>query len=131
MEERRKYDDNKAKQTEVNQKIDAVQQTIKDTIKKANLPVDNAEFDTELWLLVDGVPFNQKSSAEQLKIATELATFANPELKVVYIKDWSLLDAKSKEYLTKLAEEKDYQILMEVVGTDTHGSITLSEWHLI
>ena len=58
------------------------------------------------------------SSAEQIVLACRIATVRNPLLKVVYIKDASLLDEDSMKYLQQIAEEYDYQIFAERVGEE-------------
>lgn len=131
LADRSKFDEYLTKQKQINNSMDAITDAIKATITSAKLPINGVSFDENVGLVIEGIPFSQKSSAEQLKIAAELATFSNPELKVVYIKDGSLLDSKSKEVLKKLAEEKDYQILMEVVGNGDTGSILLSNGELV
>jgi hypothetical protein len=40
----------------------------------------------------------------------------NPDLRVICIRDASLLDDDSKAALAAMAEERDYQIWLEVVG---------------
>lgn len=45
-----------------------------------------------------------------------MATHDRPELKVLYIQDGSLLDDESLDIITKIADDRDYQIFVELVG---------------
>jgi hypothetical protein len=77
-------------------------------------------------LLIDSIPFDQKSSAEQLRISTQLAMAFDPELRVIYVKDGSLLDEKTLAIFQEMAKEKDYMVLVEIVGeTERDGAIVM------
>lgn len=99
----------------------------------AGLPIDGLGFDDDGNMLINWVPFSQLSTWEQIKISTELATHDRPELKVIYIKDWSLLDDESIETITQIAKERDYQIFVELVWEEQTKptTITLRQWKAI
>lgn len=69
----------------------------------------------------NGLPFDQASGAEQLKISTAIAMAANPRIRVIRIADGSLLDDDSLAMLAQMAHEKDYQIWIEMV--DSTGKV--------
>lgn len=68
-----------------------------------------------------GVPFEQASSAEQLRVSVAIAMAANPKLRVLRIKDGSLLDERSLAMLEEMANAADYQVWVERV--DTSGAV--------
>lgn len=92
----------------------------KEAIASAKMPVDglSLEVDEEgkLGVVLNDIPFSQASSAEQLKVSTAVAMAANPTLRVIRIKDGSLLDKHSLETLRTMAAENDFQIWGEFVG---------------
>jgi hypothetical protein len=58
-------------------------------IARAKMPVEGLSFgDGEV--LFNGIPLNQASSAEQLRVSVALAMAANPKLRVLRIQDGSL-----------------------------------------
>lgn len=67
------------------------------------------------------IPFEQISTAEQLRASTAIAMAANPELRVLRIKDGSLLDEDSLKMIGELASAEDYQVWIESVGTGGVG----------
>jgi hypothetical protein len=69
----------------------------------------------------NGLPFEQGSDAEQLRVSISIAMASNPKLRVIRIRDGSLLDENGLKLVAELAHEKDYQIWIERV--DTTGSI--------
>lgn len=99
----------------------AARLTAKNTaIAAAKMPIEGLSFgDGEV--VYNGLPFNQASSAEQLRISVAVAMAANPKLKVLRIQDGSLLDEKSMELLTAMADAADYQIWIERV--DVSGKV--------
>lgn len=85
-------------------------------IKGSKLPFDNIDFDDEAGLLIDGIPFDQKSDAEKIRISTRIGMAMAPDFKIICIKDGSLLDDNSFAVIKELAEKYDYQVLVERVG---------------
>lgn len=85
-------------------------------IQDSKLPFKNIQFDEAVGILIDGIPLSQKSRAEQIKISARIGIEMHPELKILCIKVGSILDSESYEVLKELAEEYDYQILVETVG---------------
>jgi len=90
------------------------------SISIAQLPVEGIAFgDGEV--LMNGVPLDQASDAEKIKISVAIAMALNPKLKVIRIRDGSLLDASSMKIIADMAAEKDFQIWVEKV--DESGKI--------
>lgn len=91
-------------------------------IAEAKMPVEGITFgDGEI--LLNGVPFSQGSSAEQLRTSVAIAAAANPTLRVIHVRDGSLLDADSLEWLAKFAADNNYQVWVEKVD-DGSGNPT-------
>lgn len=93
----------------------------KDTaIAKAPMPVPGLSFGAGV-VTFEGVPFGQASSAEQLKVSVAIAMAANPKLRVIRIKEGSLLDDANLALIAEMAKAHDYQVWLEKV--DTSGKI--------
>jgi DNA repair ATPase RecN len=75
----------------------------------------------------NGLPFSQCSSAEQLKISTAIGLSQNPTIRLMLIRDGSLLDDDSLAMLHTLAIEHDAQIIVERVGTGQPGEIVIED----
>lgn len=91
-----------------------------EAIAAAEMPVPGIGFG-EAAVLLNGLPFEQASSAEQLRASAAIAMAANPKLRVLRIKDGSLLDDTGLKLLAELAAAKDYQIWIERV--DASGTV--------
>lgn len=89
-------------------------------IADSSLPIDGLTFDAETVQLA-GVPFEQASDAEQLRASVAIAAALNPELRVIRIRDGSLLDEESLKLVAEMAEAQDMQVWCERV--DSSGRI--------
>lgn len=92
--------------------IDKRVQEKRNAIASAKMPVEGLSFDDDT-VLFDGVPFEQASSAQQLRVSVGLAMAANPKLKTLLIKDGSLLDSDSLKLLSEIVTAADYQCWIE------------------
>lgn len=100
-----------------------------EALASAEMPVEGLSFavdaDGVATLMFDGLPFDkdQISTAVQLRVSTAIGMAANPRLRVLRIKDGSLLDEDSMKILAKMADTEDFQIWVEVVGDGGVGII--------
>jgi DNA repair exonuclease SbcCD ATPase subunit len=89
-------------------------------ISEAEFPVPGLAFgDNEV--IYEGIPFGQVSNADQIRASVAIGMASNPELRVMRIKDGSLLDSKSMNIISEMAHEQDFQVFVEVV--DTTGKV--------
>jgi hypothetical protein len=100
------------------------------TIMNAKMPIDGLNFD-EKGVLYKGIPFDQASSAEQIRVSVALAMAANPKLKVLRIKDGSLLDENGLALIASMAEKNDYQIWIERVNSSGTVGVYLEDGSVV
>ena len=84
-------------------------------LANAALPVPGLGVDDD-GVTLNGVPFVQASAAERLRVSVGMAMAANPDVRVICIKDASLLDSESFATIQEMAAEKDFQVWFEQVG---------------
>ena len=97
-----------------------------EALAESNLPVENLAFDED-GVTLGGIPFEQSSGAEQLKTSVAIGLAANPKLKVLLIKDGSLLDEDNLKLLGDMATEAKAQIWLERVGTGEEVSVIMED----
>lgn len=98
-------------------------------IAAAKLPIDGLGFgDNEI--LLRGIPFNQASDAEQLQVSIAMAMTLNPKLRVIRVRDGSLLDEDSLKLLEKMAVDQDYQVWLEKVDSTGKVGFVLEDGHI-
>jgi ABC-type cobalamin/Fe3+-siderophores transport system ATPase subunit len=106
--------------------LDAITAARTAAIASVHFPVDGLGFgeDEVLW---QGLPFNQVSNADQIRASVAIGMAMNPRLRVMRIKDGSLLDSSSMAIVAELAKDQDFQIWMEVVDESGKVGIYLEE----
>ncbi len=97
-----------------------------DAIAAADMPIKGLEFD-DAGVTLDGIPFEQASSAEQLRTSVAMGIALNPELRVLLIRDGSLLDEDGLRMMAKMAAEADAQVWIERVGTADADGIVIED----
>lgn len=98
--------------------IDALDQEKAKLLAGAAYPIPGLGFDEAGGLTFNGLPFEQASAAEQLRVSVGVGLAMNPRIRVLLIRDGSLLDEANLALLTELAAERDAQIWLEVI----HGN---------
>lgn len=98
--------------------MEAREKAKRDAVAAAKFPVDGLGFD-DGGVTLGGVPFDQASASEQLKVSVAVAMAANPTLRVMLVRDGSLLDDDSMAQIADMAKTNDYQLWVERVGDDT------------
>jgi predicted ABC-type transport system involved in lysophospholipase L1 biosynthesis ATPase subunit len=96
--------------------------TKRDAIARATMPVPGLGFG-DGHITYQDVPFSQASSAEQIRVATAIGMALNPKLRILGIRDGSLLDEASLAIVADLAEQHDFQVWVERVSTDASVGI--------
>lgn len=95
-------------------------------LAKAKFPVKGLSFNEDGVTLND-LPFEQASAAEQLRISIAMGIALNPKLRVMLIRDGSLLDEKSLAMVAEMAAESDSQVWIERVGDGAEVSVVLED----
>lgn len=98
-------------------------------IAAAKLPVAGITFGTGVVLLNE-LPFEQASDAEQLRASIAIAMAANPKLRVLRVRDGSLLDTDSLLLLQDMADLNDFQVWIERVDDSGKVGFVLEDGHL-
>lgn len=100
--------------------IEAIDQEKKQAIEEADLPIAALTL-ADGELLLDGLPFDQASTARKIRVSTALLMALKPELRVLLVREGSLLDDDAREALEADAKEHGFVVLMECVGDDVAG----------
>lgn len=98
-------------------------------LKSAKFPVEGLTVE-DSGVMFNGVPFLQSSSAEQLRVSLAMGLAMNPKLKVMLIRDGSLLDSKSLAIVAEMAKTADAQVWIERVGEGSECSVIIEDGHV-
>lgn len=96
-------------------------------LRQARYPIDGLGYDAA-GPTYRGVPLAQCSSAEQLRVSLAIAMATNPKLRVLLIRDGSLLDDESMQLVTEAVMEADYQLWIErVADGSVPGAVVIED----
>jgi hypothetical protein len=109
--------------------IDQRKADMEKAVRDAKLPLPNIGFG-KTGLLLNKLPFKEASTAEQIRTAVALSVSMNPQLRLMWIRDASLLDDDSMAMIRKLAEEYDCTVLLETVRPQSGSAIVLVDGHV-
>lgn len=114
----------------LNESINAIDGEKEARIAAAKFPLDGMSFG-ENGVIYNGVLLEQASTAQQIRVSMAMAMALNPKLRLIIIKNGSLLDSKSQAIIEEMAADKDYQVWQEVVDETGKVGIVMSEGQVI
>jgi energy-coupling factor transporter ATP-binding protein EcfA2 len=112
-----------AKEEQLTFDIEAARLAKREAIARAKMPIAGLSFGDDGVTFKD-VPFRQASQAEQIRVAMAIGMAINPRLRLICIRDGSLLDSASLALVEQMAEEYDYQVWIEMV--DETGTVGIA-----
>jgi DNA repair exonuclease SbcCD ATPase subunit len=87
---------------------------------EAELSIGAIGFDGDI-LLINGTPFDDLSTSEQLKASLEIAVSQNPRIRVVRVSDGNVFDEDNMDAIEVWAEEHNCQLWIERVSNSPDG----------
>jgi len=106
--------------------LEAIESAKSKSLATAKWPIPGLAFAAN-GVTYNDVPFEQCSSAEQLRVSLAIGMALNPKLRVLLIRDGSLLDSKSFAEVEKLAGENGYQVWIEQVDESGKVGIVIED----
>ena len=110
---------------EYNRRDTAVHEVIqrrRDIMANASYPIEGLSLSEDgKSALFRGIPWEQLSSSDKLRISLGLAMEMDPHLRVILMREGSLFDDENMRIIREMAKEKDFQVWVERV--DDSGEI--------
>ena len=114
------------KASDLTDQISSIDEQKASQLSNAKFPVAGLSFDED-GVLYQGVPFAQASSAEKLRVSVAMGIALNPDLKVLLIRDGSLLDDNNLKVIAEMADKSGHQIWLERVGKGKECSVIIED----
>jgi len=115
---------------EEHEKAEAVLAELRDKrvalVQATKMPIEGLDLG-DGGVLYKGLPFDQASSAEQLRVSFAMGLALNPSLKVLLIRDGSLLDDANLATIAAMASAAEAQVWIERVGEGEEVSVIIKE----
>lgn len=109
--------------------IDECDATKLKAISEAKFPVPGLGL-ADAGVTMNGIPFAQASKAEQLRVSLAVGIAMNPELRVMFVRDGSLLDEDGLRLIAELAEKHDVQLWLEDARTTDPAAVIIEDGHV-
>jgi recombinational DNA repair ATPase RecF len=110
----------------VEAKMKALEAAKQKAIRDAKFPLEGLSFD-DGGIFFNGIPFAQISTGQQLRVSVAICMALNPTLRVIFIRDGSLLDQEALKLLAEMAEQNDYQIWIEDTRSTDPAAVVLQD----
>lgn len=115
-----------SKRAELSDKIADIDDTKKKALSEAKFPIEGLGFDED-GITYGGMPFQQCSDAERLKVSIAIAMAYNPNFRVLLVTNASLLDPSNVAIIDEMAKEHDFHVFLEVVSAGEGVGIRIEE----
>lgn len=122
-----------AKQKESEQlteQIEALEKQKRAAVASAKFPVSGLTLDDARNVIFNGIPFDQASTAEQLRVSVSIGLALNKNLRILLIRRGSDLDPESLKLVAEMAEQADAQVWLETSRTDAPVSVVMDDGHI-
>lgn len=106
--------------------IEIIDEEKAEAIETTDIPVPKLGFGED-GVVYQGIPFDQASDAEKLRVSLAIGMAMNPKLRVLLVRDGSLLDEDNLKIVAEMAEENDFQIWLERVGEGDEVSVIMED----
>lgn len=110
--------------------IDLIDMAKRESVAAATFPVPALSVGED-GVTLNGLPFEQASGAEQLRASVAIGLHGNPELRVLLIREGSLLDEDGLALLAEIAEEHGAQIFLERVSRGEEVSVLIEDGSVV
>ena len=115
----------------ISEKIDALDQRKATLLSQAQFPLESLGIEEDgkggYRITYGGVPLEDCSSSERMRISMALALSLNPKVRVLLVREGSMLDEESRKAMEGWATENQVQIWMELATTSKEGDGFLIE----
>lgn len=107
-------------------RLKAIEDEKAELLASARFPVDGLGF-SDVGPTFNGVPIEQIASSERIRLSCAIGFAQHPRLRLLLVKDGSLLDEQGMALLEELAEREDGLVIVERVGTSDPCAVIIED----
>lgn len=111
-------------------KMDAIKKEKEDALESAKFPLPGLAFD-DSGVLLNELPFNQASTGQQIRASVAIGMALNPQLRVIFVRNGSLLDDAGLKIISEMADNNDYQVWLETVRSDDPAALIFEDGAIV
>lgn len=106
--------------------IQRIDDAKREKLEATKMPIEGLAFD-ESGVTLNGLPLDQASGAEKLRTSVAIGLAMHPKLKVLLVRDGSLLDENNMKLVAEMAEAAGGQLWLERVGDGGDCSVIIDD----
>lgn len=95
-------------------------------VREAKMPIEGLSFD-DAGVLFNGKPLSLASTGHRIRVSAAIGMALNPQLRVLFVRDGSLLDSEGLKVLAEMAEKNGFQIWVEDARSTDPTAIVISD----
>lgn len=111
-------------------KIESIEKSKREAIGAVKFPVDGLSISETGEVLFNGLPFEQASTAEQLRVSVAIGLALNSKLRILLVRRGSDLDADSLRMVAEMATAADAQVWLERVSEDGQSAVIIEDGYV-
>jgi len=117
-------------QGELTAEIEDLRNSKGEILKAAKMPIKGLALD-DVGVTYKGVPLNQISDGEKLRVGVAIGMALNPKIRIIRIQNGSLLDSENMKIIEEMAKANDFQVWIEKVDETGKVGIVIEEGRVI
>lgn len=111
-------------------RIAEIDEEKKRLLASAKFPLPELGFSESGRVTYNSFPFAQASDGEKLRVSVAIGMALNPKLRVIFIRDGSLLDTNGLKVVAELASAHDYQVWLEDARSSDPTAVIIEDGHI-
>jgi ABC-type cobalamin/Fe3+-siderophores transport system ATPase subunit len=111
-------------------RLTELEQSKQKLIRDAKMPIEGLSFD-DAGVLYQGKPLSVASTGHKLRVSAAIGMALNPKLRVLFVRDGSLLDTEGLKVLAEMAAKNDFQIWIEDARSTDPTAIVIDDGEVV
>lgn len=105
--------------------IEAIDEEKSRRLSEAKYPVPGLSMDEEGAVLFNGIPFEQASTSDRIRVSVAMGLALHPKLKILLVRDGSLIGEKKLHVIEEMVKEAGAQLWLEMMQEEPSGRTTV------
>jgi hypothetical protein len=118
-------EDARARVAELTTKIDRIDEEKADKLANAKYPVDGLGMAPDGTVLFSGIPFEQASTSDRIRVSVAIGLALHPTLRILLVRDGSLIGAAKLKIIEDMVKEADAQLWIEMMQEQPNAMTTI------
>jgi DNA repair exonuclease SbcCD ATPase subunit len=124
-EQRRMLEDQTRRCEDLTHQIEAIDEEKSRRLSEAKYPVPGLGMDANGAVLLHGIPFEQASASDRIRVSVAMGLALHPKLKVLLVRDGSLIGERKLQLIEEMVKDANAQLWIEMVQAEPTDRTTV------